>query len=454
MKYRNKYILLEKIVFFSIFLSTLYILIYNIYHYSPILGYDAEAHFAYVDYVARYLPKKLSLPTAEDTREFFNPPVGYIFPAISQVICRNIIESSDFLSDCQPYYGKATQVMQSILYLVTIGVNLYILKLFNNSKSLINVSYLILISLLAVNYRTISMIRGEPYILFFMSIFMLQIYKFENTNYKLRKQSVILMGFTIGLLALSRQWAFLLFVPVILITFLRTDRVYRLKFWIPSSIIAFIMSGWFYINLYLKYGSFTSFNMSPTKLSIVQKNLNFFIPNFEQLVYLFTKPIRPNLDNQFLTVLYSDLWGDYWGYFTFTSKYLDIGRDQLQIGEYFGRVNILSLFTLVIIISFCFITYKNKKNDYFIKYIGYAIIASLIGYLIFTIFFPTPSGDTIKATYIVQAFHLMVFLASIYLNKLNKRNKKAYMTILIILIATFIHNFQTYLSHFPMSFLP
>ena len=49
---------------------------------------------------------------------------------------------------------------------------------------------------------------------------------------------------------------------------------------------------------------------------------------------LFTKPIRPFLDNQFLTILYSDLWGDYWGYFSFTSRYLDIGRDQLMIGDF------------------------------------------------------------------------------------------------------------------------
>ena len=144
----------------------MYILIYNFFHYSPILGYDAEAHYSYVDYFSRYLPRSINLPTRADTREFFSPPIAYIFPSISQIFCRNFLESNNLLQDCRPIYGNATHVFQSFLYLVTIYINLLTLKLFNKSKTIINTSYLLLISLLAVNYRTISMIRGEIYILF------------------------------------------------------------------------------------------------------------------------------------------------------------------------------------------------------------------------------------------------------------------------------------------------
>ena len=90
----------------------------------------------------------------------------YLFPSFAQLVCRNIIESNNLLSDCQPIYGKATQIFQSILYVITLCINLFTLKLVTKSKNIFNVEYLILISLLAVNYRTISMIRGESYILF------------------------------------------------------------------------------------------------------------------------------------------------------------------------------------------------------------------------------------------------------------------------------------------------
>ena len=111
---------LSNSVFVLISISTFFILIYNILHYAPILGYDAEAHFRYVDYLSRYLPREIRLPSQNETREFFNPPMGYLFPSFVQVFCRNLIESNNFLADCKPIYGKATQIFQSILYLLKI----------------------------------------------------------------------------------------------------------------------------------------------------------------------------------------------------------------------------------------------------------------------------------------------------------------------------------------------
>ena len=112
---------LSKLVFVLISLSSIYILIYNILHFNPILGYDAEAHYSYVDFLSRYLPNEIKLPSKNDTREFFNPPLGYVVPAIAQVLCRNIIESNNFLIECQPIYGKITQIFQSLLYYIILN---------------------------------------------------------------------------------------------------------------------------------------------------------------------------------------------------------------------------------------------------------------------------------------------------------------------------------------------
>ena len=57
--------------------------------------------------------------------------------------------------------------------------------------------------------------------------------------------------------------------------------------------------------------------------------------------------------NQFIPILFADLWGDYWGYFTFTSRALDLGRNQLLIGDYLARVNIFSLIpTFLLLLGF------------------------------------------------------------------------------------------------------
>ena len=442
------------LIFIGISLSTIFILIYNILYFNPILGYDAEAHYAYINYLSRYLPRDFRLPTINETREFFNPPIGYLVPSIAQVICRNVIESSDFLSDCQPYYGKVTQVFQSFMYIATIFINLVTLKSINNSNKLINVSYLILISLLAVNYRTISMIRGEPYILLFMSIFLYLIYKHEKSGFEFNFKYIFYTGLVIGAIALSRQWGFLLFLPLIFLFFSKELNIKYLKLWSLSAFFGAAFSSWFYINLFLRYGTFTPFNLDRRGFSFSNQKLNFYIPNSEHFQYLFTKPIRPHLDNQFISILYSDLWGDYWGYFTFTSRFLDIGRNQLAIGDYFARINIISAFTSIVIVALCIKTFRKYKSRFIVQYLKLAIICSFIGYLIFAIAYPDATSDTVKATYIIQLFHLMVFTASIYLNYLEKINKKIYISIISFLVIAYIHNFQSYLSHFPINFYP
>ena len=441
-------------IFFGISLSTIFILIYNILYFNPILGYDAEAHYAYINYLSRYLPRDFRLPTMNETREFFNPPIGYLVPSIAQVICRNVIESSDFLSDCQPYYGKVAQVFQSFMYIATIFINLVTLKSINNSNKLINVGYLILISLLAVNYRTISMIRGEPYILFFMSIFLYLIYKHEKSEFEFNFKYIFYTGLVIGAIALSRQWGFLLFLPLIFLFFSKELNIKYLKLWSLSAFFGAVFSSWFYINLFLRYGTFTPFNLDPRGFSFSNQKLSFYIPNSDHLHYLFTKPIRPHLDNQFISILYSDLWGDYWGYFTFTSRFLDIGRNQLAIGDYFARINIISAFTSIVIIGLCIKTFRKYKSRFIVQYLKLAIICSFLGYLIFAIAYPDATSDTVKATYIIQLFHLMVFTASIYLNYLEKINRKIYLSIISFLVIAYIHNFQSYLSHFPINFYP
>ena len=335
-------------VFALISFLTLYILIYNIFFYNPILGYDGEAHYNYVNYFSRYLPYEIKIPSMDDTREFFSPPLGYLIPSLAQVVCRNVISSSNFLVECQPIYGKATQIFQSLMYIATILINLYTLKLFNKSNSFVNSSYLILISLLAVNYRTISMIRGEPYILFFLSIFILLIFKIEKNDFNLNPKLIIFSGITVACIALSRQWGFFLFLPLIILLFRSDLKIKYFKFWSISTLIGFIGSSWFYISLYNKYGSLTAFNMESKGFSLKNQEFSFYFPNLSHFQYLFSKPIRPNLDNQFFSILYSDLWGDYWGYFVFTSRFLDVGRNQLNIGDYLARVNIFSVFTSIL----------------------------------------------------------------------------------------------------------
>ena len=112
------------------------------------------------------------------------------------------------------------------------------------------------------------------------------------------------------------------------------------------------------------------------------------------------------------------------------------------------------MITSIILIIFCYFSYKKYKSTLLVKYINLAFITSIFGYLLFAIAYPNSTGDTIKSTYIIQAFHLIVFLASIYFNDLKKTNKQIFNSILLIFVIIYFHNFQSYLSHFPFNYLP
>ena len=299
------------------------------------------------------------------------------------------------------------------------------------------------------------MIRGEPYILFFLSLFLLLFFECSKNKFIFDKKYVIAFGITIGLIGLSRQWGFLLFPPLIILGFFKLV-IYKkdyFKFVFSSLFIGFLVSSWFYINLFIQYGSFTAFNKERLPFSFFNKPLNFYIPDSESLYYLFYKPIRPHLNNQFITTLYSDLWGDYWGYFSFTSLYLDIGRNQILIGDYLANVNKISLLTTGIIIFLYFKSNRHFKESFLVRYVNLTVAFSFIGFLWFLLSYYESTGDTIKATYFIHVFHLIILMAAVYLQVLKNSNRKFYNLVLILLSIIFVLNFQTYLSHFPASFI-
>ena len=290
---------------------------------------------------------------------------------------------------------------------------------------------------------------------FFLSILLYYLHQANKNEFSFDLRKIFIVGLAIGGIALSRQWGFLLFPPLVLIVFHKTvvSKKNYMKFILSSFFIGFIFSSWFYFNLFFQYGSFTAFNLKRMPFSFSNKPVEFYVPTFENMKYLFYKPIRPYLDNQFITTLYSDLWGDYWGYFTFTSIHLDIGRNQKVIGDYLANVNTISLVSTLIIIYLYYKTCKLYKNSFFVKYLNFAVIFTFLGYMWFLLSIYEPTGDTIKATYLLQVFHLIAFIASIYLNKLKVSQPNLYKITVLILCVTFIFNFQTYLSHYPVSFI-
>ena len=449
---------IETLTFGIVSISILYVLIYNLLHYDPIQGYDGDAHHAYVqNFLNLYTPGRLNQPSSNLTYEFFSPPFPYLFPAFVNEICKSYFSFENIYETCQKIYGFINIIFQSFMYLVLLYLYMKIVKLFNGTDKKIYLSVLLVLGLFTANYRSIGMIRAETYILLLNSFLLFRFLLLIKKSFAYDKSDIFYFGFTVGLLALSRQWAFLLFPAYFLLYFFikKEHKLRYFKFLTYTFFIGFLISSWFYINLYIEYGSFTKFNQEPIPFSLKNQPLSFYLPIGNEASMVFTKPIRPYFQNQFLPILYSDLWGDYWGYFTFTSRNLEIGRNQLVIGDYLARVNIVSLIPTLLLFSGLRHSFKYIKNidrsfkEYFNLYLSIAVFTSLFGYLWFLISFPQPGGDTNKATYIIHLFHLLGLMAVFRLEDLKQKNYRSYFSIMLILFFVFLHNLSAMMSHFP-----
>ena len=448
---------LSKFFIFLLIITTIVIMAINFQIYDPIYGYDAEAHYNYIDFFSMYLPDTIKIPTSEDTREFFSPPLPYVFPSSVIVVCRNLIESTNYVEDCRPYMSKISQLFQIALFFLSLFFYTKIAKLLYPKSREATFVILLLILIQTVNYRTFLMIRGEPYIIFFQSLLLYFFCKkFINLERFDLKDSLI-VGILIGFLGLSKQWAFLLFPSYFFILFfLKTKKSKKefFKFITVAFLIAFILCGWFYINLLFNEGSPIAFNHPSKSFDLRNQPLDFYF-SFEANLKLFTNPIRPNFDNQLFPIIYSDLWGDYWGYFTFVLSGWDFGRNQETIGSYLGRINLLSLIPTYIYLFGFFISFKllNKKNrnqnDIFKILIQLGVVFTFIGYLWFTIRYPAkPSGDSIKATYMIQLFHLIAFLGLDVLERFKNKSYQRYILFIASMIIVYFHNLPAMITHY------
>lgn len=457
MKYNRLINKVESAYTYILFSIIIFVLTYNLFHYDPIQGYDGEAHHAYVqNFLNIFVPGKSNQPAYNFTYEFFSPPLPYLFPTLINEICK-LITSTSQLETCQQIYGFVNIIFLSILYVVTLFLYMKIINLLLNKNYNVNLSILLTIGIFSANYKAIAMIRAEVYIFLLNALLIYRFLLLINKSFEYESKDILIFGIVIGLLALSRQWAFLLFPAYFLIYFFIEQAFKKrfLKFLTFSFFIGFLLSSWFYIGLFIDYGSFTAFNQSPTKFSFNNQNIEFYLPFNEAAKSVFSEPIRPNFDNQFLPILYSDLWGDYWGYFSFTSRILPLGRNQATIGEYLARVNLVSLiptFMLLIGVKQSFKSFKKNDKSPIKKlnlYLVLSVFVSFFGYLWFLISFPSESGDTNKSIYIIQLFHLMGLCSALYLEEIKRVSKIRYFVIISLLFFVFIHNTSAFMSHFP-----
>jgi 4-amino-4-deoxy-L-arabinose transferase-like glycosyltransferase len=294
----------------------------------------------------------------------------------------------------------------------------------------------------------------------------------------------LLSGVYFGAALLSRQWGILIlpalfFFATLLLRIQNERRRQLFKAFTLSGVIAFLISGWFYISLLVRFGSLTAFNREPTEqFSLKNKARSFYIGSGNG--QLFSDPVRDSFDNQLIPIFYTETWGDYWQYYLVNGKdmrtektiqgdylykalqevplptWLHTNRD--EIAPYLGRVNLISIIlsgiTLLgfgwgLLISIDYLIHHERYPDLLhIPLFTSIILSTLIGYLWFLIQYPSPDGDTIKSTYVLQIFPFAALLVGQFGARISASRPWSYPVTLGLILLTFLHNLGSVITRY------
>ena len=445
------------------------IVLINALRHDPFIGYDAAGHLRYIQALAGG-----SLPTVDQTGEFFSPPLPYAIGACAMAWWGASVAEA----------GKAAQLFQVLVSLLTTYFLLVLAREVRPDHGRTRLYALALLGMLPVYYKSFAMVRGEPYVAL-MAVLSVVLWLRLTTSVEKWVRGAVALGVVLGLAALSRQWAFMLF-PALLVhgaLVASKDRSRWCRYLAALAVacaVSALVGGWFYLSLHARHSTILAFNRpGAPSFSLRNQPASFYLGTGNGK--LFRDPLRPSFPNQLVPQLYSETWGDYGGYFIWWGRHgadgglltgmrvarllerhpapawLRTNRD--TVGPYLGRVNLVSLLPSALGLAglsmgcvslLRFIVRRvPAPEDGHHALLVVVIGAFLAGYLWFLIMHPsTGAGDTIKATYMLQAFPPLAVLAASLLDRLRVRSRLAHRLVLVGIGLVLLHNLPALFSRF------
>jgi hypothetical protein len=447
------------------------IVAYNALQHDPRIGYDAEDHLAYIQALSEF-----RLPTPEDSVEYFVPPLPYVLPAM-------LVRAGASIFD-------AARASQWLNWGLSVGTTLLLLSVASElvQSPAMRLGTLALFGCLPVYYKTFAFVRGEPYLLFLATMTIYLVARREQRG-TWSISSAVAMGLSLGLLLLARQNGLSIVVAVVGLLAWRwlraPDLRRRILTWSGVALaISLAIGGWFYWHLHQEYGTPLAFNRDrASSFSLSNQPLGFYLGKGGGS--LFTHPFRPTFSGQLFPVLYSEIWGDYWGYFSVygkdvrTQSYVNgwviynhgysglaqgwLETNALTMPLYLGRVNQVSIYAFVLglagvgygVLLLLGIVEDSSRPGVSREVVGFLLLVlalTAFGYLYALILYPSlESGDTIKATYVLHAAPCVALLFGLLAARLEKVRLWLFSIVMVLLALVYLHNLPAMITHYPLT---
>jgi hypothetical protein len=364
---------------------------WNVLRYPPGLGYDAPDHIAYAEGVldGRGFP--------DGVGEYYTPPGFY-------GVAAGAIWVGQSLGLGQPL--RVVQLVNAAFLLGTALLLLELGRLIFPGRRVIHLAALGLFVFGALAPRSAAMVHPETMSMFFSTLALAL-----AARMIVRRAWTVLsatsLGVALGAGQLVRAFSLWTFAVVVLVlvtaTIVRGGERRRMVLSLVVTLLATAaVAGPWYAYQSSRYTN-PIFDRPQVQVPLWKRRpVSFYVD--PRLHEVFSFPTKPHVDNRFVPELYADGWGDYYGVFVWNNS--DLGPSQGERRTLVAQMFLAIVPALLLVggwlaLLWRSLTRKRLRVAPERLLAGLLPLAGIVGMLYFTVSYPTPDGDVIKATYML-----------------------------------------------------
>jgi hypothetical protein len=338
---------------------------WNAYKYPSGSGYDVREHQEYADLLIHHG----EIPGAGKRSEYYTPPGFYALAGVATLIGEHV-HSGD------PH--KLGQVLNWLVLLLTAGVLWLLARELFPGRVWTQLGALAFFCFLPVVLRLGAMFHPEPLSMLLTAVaLLLGARMLRGRDY--RWQLAVATGVALGLGQLVRAFSLWTFAAVVIALVVA-------RAWRPLVVVvlaAGIVAAPWYIRQAIKYGDPVFDRPTRHEALWERRPARFYVGL--GLPEVFTDPFRPNFLNEAIPTTYSEVWGDYFG----------VWRGDRELQSFLGLLP-----ALLAVGGWLLFLARSLRSP---PRLAVALLPGLglLGYLYFTVSYPTPDGDVLKASYML-----------------------------------------------------